>query len=73
MNYRMIFKSLGNVLCIEAACMALSLLVSLIYRQEDGIAFLLSVLISAGFGLGMRRIKTRRMTFMHGTGLQSLL
>jgi trk system potassium uptake protein TrkH len=55
----MIFKSLGNVLCIEAACMALSLLVSLIYRQEDGIAFLLSVLISAGFGLGMRRIKTR--------------
>ncbi len=58
MNYRLIFKSLGNVLCIEAACMVPSLLVSLIYMQGDTMSFLLSIMILMAFGLGMRRIKT---------------
>lgn len=58
MNYKMIFKSLGTVLCIEAACMVPSLLVSLIYWQGDTVSFLLSILILAAFGFGLHRIKT---------------
>lgn len=57
MNYRMIFRSLGTVLCIEAACMVPSLLVSVIYRQGDAMSFLLSIMILAVLGLGLRRIK----------------
>ncbi|MFY9176358.1 MAG: TrkH family potassium uptake protein [Caldicoprobacterales bacterium] len=58
MNYRMIFKSLGSVLCIEAVCMVPSLLVSIIYSQGDTISFLLSIMILVSLGLGLRRIKT---------------
>ena len=58
MNYRMIFKSLGTVLCIEAVCMVPSLLVSSIYGQGDTVAFLLSILILVSLGLGLRLIKT---------------
>lgn len=58
MNYRMIFKSLGTVLCIEAACMVPALLVSLIYWQGDMVSFLLSILILTVCGLGLRQIKT---------------
>lgn len=58
MNFRMILKSLGIVLFIEAGCMVPSLLVSLIYGQEDTKAFLISILVLIPVGLGMRRIKT---------------
>jgi trk system potassium uptake protein TrkH len=58
MNFRMIFKSLGIVLCIEAACMMPSLFVSLIYRQEDMKSFLISIFILIAVGLGMYGIKT---------------
>lgn len=58
MNYRVIFKSLGTVLCIEAACMVPSLLVSLIYWQGDRASFLLSILILTACGLGLQQIKT---------------
>jgi len=59
MNYRFIFKSLGSVLCIEAACMLPSLLVSVIYLQGDTGSFLLSILILTSLGLGLRRIRTK--------------
>ena len=57
MNFRMIFKSLGVVLFIEAVCMVPSLVVSLIYRQDDVKSFLLSILILLVFGLGLYLIK----------------
>ena len=44
-------------MCIEAACMVPSLLVSVIYRQGDAMSFLLSIMILAVLGLGLRRIK----------------
>ena len=59
MNYRLIFKSLGSVLCIEAACMLPSFLVSVIYLQGDTGSFLLSILILTSLGLGLRRIRTK--------------
>ena len=39
MNYRMIFKSVGTVLCIEAACMLPSLIVAFIYGEKAAVAF----------------------------------
>ena len=51
--FRMIAKSLGVVVCIEALCMIPSLVVSLIYGQGDALAFLYSILISIAAGLLM--------------------
>ncbi len=57
MNFRMIFKSIGAVLFIEAACMIPSLMVSLIYGQPDSSAFLLTMLILLLVGFVLRCIK----------------
>lgn len=57
MNYRMIVKSIGAVLCIEAACMLPSLLVSIIYGGGDMPAFIVSILIIAAAGFCMLRIQ----------------
>lgn len=57
MNFRMIFKSLGMVLCIEGMCMFPSLAVSLIYKQSDSGAFLISISILLLAGLLMTRIR----------------
>ena len=51
MNYKMVLKSLGSVLCIEAACMLPSLLVSVIYGQNDRVAFISSILLTLSAGL----------------------
>lgn len=59
MNFKMIFKSLGMVLLIEAACMVPSLVVSLIYGQNDTQAFLISILILLAVGLFLQRIKPK--------------
>ncbi len=57
MNFRMIFRSLGKVLFIEAACMVPSLIVSLIYRQNDTRAFLISIIMVLIVGFVLQRIK----------------
>jgi len=57
MNYRMIFKILGNVLCVEAVCMVPSLLISFIYGEGETIALLISIIILTFLGLGLSRIK----------------
>lgn len=57
MNFRMILRSLGMVLFIEAACMVPSLVVSLIYWQNDVHAFLISILILLAVGFILQRIK----------------
>lgn len=59
MNYRMILKSTGTVLCIEAACMLPSLLVAFLYRQGDATSFIVSILIVAAVGFGLQRIKAK--------------
>lgn len=58
MNFRMIFKSLGMVLCIEALCMVPALLISSFSRQYDTMAFILTILILIIVGLLMNKIKT---------------
>ncbi len=59
MNHRMIYKSIGSVLCVEAGCMVPSLLVALIYGQDDASAFVWSILIITAVGLGLRLIKVK--------------
>lgn len=56
MNYKMILKSIGTVLCIEAACMLPSLLVAFIYNEGDAVSFILSIIIVAAVGLVLLRI-----------------
>jgi trk system potassium uptake protein TrkH len=57
MNYKMILKSLGAVLYIEAACMLPSLAVAIIYAQGDALAFLLTIIMLAVAGTILNIIK----------------
>ena len=53
-NQKLICKILGQLLFIEAVLMLLSLLVALYYRQDDGFAFLVSVIATIGGGLALK-------------------
>ncbi len=57
MNFRMILKTLGIVFCGEAALMVPSLIVSLIYGQEDTKAFLISMAVLIVVSFILYRIK----------------
>ena len=57
MNYRMISKSIGNLLLVEAGCMLPSLLVALIYPEADALAFALAIAATAAAGLMLSRLK----------------
>ncbi len=57
MNFRMIFKSLGSVLCIEGLCMLPSLVVSMIYDHGDTGAFQLSIALVLLIGVVLYQIK----------------
>lgn len=59
----MIFKSLGIVIGIEALCMVPSLIVSLIYAQQDFRAFIYSILITTVVAILMYRIKVKTSNF----------
>jgi len=60
MNYRLIFKLIGNVLRIEALFMLFPLLVSFIYGGGDHPAFLWSILISAAVGTILAKLNQRQ-------------
>lgn len=68
MNYVMIRYMLGWVCYIEAAFMTLPLLVSLIYRETAGYAFLITIgiLVLVGFLLTRWKPKTRTMYVREG-------
>ena len=51
MNYKMICYTLGCVLNIEAACMILPLICSIIYKDGCTNTFLLSIIICLIFGI----------------------
>ncbi|MGI6537315.1 MAG: TrkH family potassium uptake protein [Caldicoprobacterales bacterium] len=58
MNHRVIFRSVGTVLCIEAACMLPSLLVAFIYREAAAVSFAISIFILSAAGFALLSIKT---------------
>lgn len=59
MNYRLIIKNLGIVMIVGAAAMLPSLFVSVIYAQNDTIAFLATIIVMALLGLCMFRIPVK--------------
>ena len=63
MNYRLIFKLIGNVLKIEALFMIFPLLVSLVYDGGDSYAFIWSFLILAVISLLLDRLKYKDRNF----------
>ena len=58
MNYRMIGKSIGNLLLVEAACMLPSLLISLIYPESDGAAFAVAIALTTAAGFLLSRLES---------------
>ncbi|HHW23456.1 MAG TPA: TrkH family potassium uptake protein [Clostridiaceae bacterium] len=59
MNFRLILKNLGIVMMIGAAAMLPSLIVSVIYAQNDMIAFLITIFLMVALGYCMFRIPVR--------------
>lgn len=53
-NHKIVYKIIGSLLFIEAALMSGSLLVSLIYKEDDIFAFIVSIIITAFFGFIMK-------------------
>lgn len=53
-NYKIIYKIIGSLLFIEASLMVGSLLVSLIYKEDDIFAFTVSIVITAFFGFMLK-------------------
>lgn len=63
MNIRMIMKTIGYLLMVEAGCMVPSLTVALINQQNDAKAFIISIVIIAFCGFVMSLIPAKNMTF----------
>ena len=61
MNYKLVFRLLGRLLLIEAALMAPSLAVALIYGQGDAMAFVITMALTAACGAALKYLlKPRR-------------
>lgn len=63
MNTAMILKNLGILLMVEAGCMLPSLLVAIIYKQSDAMAFLLTIIILVVTGFVMNKVPARNKNF----------
>ncbi|NPA44255.1 MAG: TrkH family potassium uptake protein [Chlorobi bacterium] len=59
-NFNIIFRVLGSLLFIEAFFLMLALLVSLIYGEDDKIAFLITIGIASSIGLISRLITSNK-------------
>lgn len=59
MNQSLILKIVGVILCIEALCMAPSLLLSIACGGVDQCAFLYALLICGGVGVLLSLIRAR--------------
>ena len=76
MNRRLIFKSIGSVLRIEALLMLFPLVVSLIYGGGDYWAFLWSILITSPRHVAKHKAKERNFrtrTLLSLPGYRGLL
>lgn len=63
MNQSLILKIVGVILCIEALCMAPSLLLSIACGGVDQCAFLYALLICGGVGVLLSLIRARNHPF----------
>ena len=59
MNYSMISYILGWIFNFEAAFMLLPGITAIIYRERDGLAFLVTMIICLAIGIPLTRTKRR--------------
>lgn len=57
MNKKMIFKTLGNILIVEGIILIFPLLVSLIYKENTTVEFIITILTALGMGISLSCIK----------------
>lgn len=62
MNCGVIVKVLGNIIMLEGASMFLPLLVSIIYKQEDTVAFVICIALTGVLGFAMSRFPRQSNT-----------
>lgn len=67
MSYRMILRTTGAVMLIEAAVMVIMTLVSLIYR-ENPLPFLITIVILVIIGISLFRVKITQKSFFAKEG-----
>jgi len=63
LNIKMIFKSLGIVIVVEAICMVPSLIVGIIYGDDGVMAFIYSIIACLVAGMAMYQIKADNKNF----------
>lgn len=56
MNYKMIFYTVGKVILLEAAFLALPLFVSILYGESCAISFLITIAVAAVIGFALSRL-----------------
>ena len=62
MNIKLVLKLVGRVLLLEAAALAVPLVVTLLYR-EDPLPFLLAIALVAAAGFGLSALPARHTFF----------
>ena len=64
MNYKIVLKTIGKILCIEAILLMLPLIVSFIYQDNNQFAFLITIGVLALVGLPLVNIKANKQMFV---------
>lgn len=74
MNYKMVFHIIGRILLVEALLLAVPLAVSLIYREDIILAYVLPILllIATGLALGYKQPKNSAIYAKEGFFVVSL-
>ena len=74
MNYKMVFHIIGRILLVEALLLAVPLAVSLIYREDIILAYVLPILllIATGLALGYKQPKNSALYAKEGFFVVSL-
>lgn len=65
MNYSIIIYIIGYILEIEAAFMALPLVISIIYRETSGYAFLITIILCLALGIPMTYKKSSKKAILY--------
>lgn len=72
MNYGSIRYIIGWILKVEAALMVLPMIVSVIYREDTGVYFVITALMCLGFGVLLSLKKPKRTTYYAKEGYISV-
>ena len=73
MNYSMISYILGWIFNLEAAFMLLPGITAIIYRERDGLAVLVTMIICLAIGIPLTRTKRKNRVFHAKEGVLPLL